>query len=192
MHGVGNGSERLVISTWGNDFSLFAASSPKIASLTRQVVTRADALHSDCRKDVVLATEYGYDPERPTLVAPGNGGVDGGAFYEGPADATLKARLTIGPGSKVVINPRGLKPYVRNVEFLQAIPKILEKAPDTTFLFASMEGKALVEGWVRATRHRRAGASLAIRLARGDGGPFPPLRCGGLALRSRRDAEHAP
>src|SRR5262249_27932558 len=45
----------LVLSVWGNDFTLHARRNPAVAFLTSRALTRADALHSDCSRDLRLA-----------------------------------------------------------------------------------------------------------------------------------------
>src|SRR5205085_5140596 len=47
----------LIISVWGNDFTLWAAPNPLIARQTRQALKRANALHTDCRRDMRMAIE---------------------------------------------------------------------------------------------------------------------------------------
>jgi hypothetical protein len=66
------------------------------------------------------------------LVAPGSGGVRSDVFYP-PAEPVQ---------DPVVINPRGVRPYVRNDSFFKAIPLVLAKRPDAKFLCSSMQGEA--------------------------------------------------
>src|SRR5262249_16618025 len=65
----------LVCSVWGNDFTLHARLNPVVKALTRRALRRADALHSDCNRDVRLALALGFDARRPSVVLPGGGGV---------------------------------------------------------------------------------------------------------------------
>ena len=139
----------LVVSVWGNDFTLFAAKSPVIARLTRRAMARADALHPDCERDLHLAREYGLDPAKPFAVLPGNGGVRTDVFCPGPTDPEFLARFAIPPDAPVVINPRGVKPYVRTDTFFQAMPQVLAKKPDVVFVGAMMEGNAVAEDWIQ-------------------------------------------
>ncbi len=138
----------LLISVWGNDFTLFAKASPEIARLTRRAMGRADALHPDCVRDLHLAREYGLDAKKPFAVLPGNGGVRTDVFRPGLLDPDLRGRWNIPPDVPVVINPRGVKPYIRTDTFFQAIPLILAERPDVFFLGAMMEGNSVAEGWI--------------------------------------------
>lgn len=130
----------LVVSTWGNDFTLHATSTPLMRHYTHWALQVADALHADCHRDVRLAREWGLDEGKPTLVVPGNGGVQSDVFYA--------------PGQPVedpvIINPRGFRPYVRNEEFFQAIPLVLRKHPNAKFVFALMAGEPQAMEWIQA------------------------------------------
>ena len=132
---------KLILSTWGNDFTLHAPSTPKMTALTRAALARADALHSDTQRDALLAQQWGFDPAKPVLVAPGNGGLD------------LKELQTLTRGIEksdppLVINPRGLRSYVRSDTFFKAIPLVLAERPEVHFACASMAGQAEALGWI--------------------------------------------
>jgi glycosyltransferase involved in cell wall biosynthesis len=77
--------------------------------------------------------------DKPTLVAPGNGGVRSNIFY--PPAALVEDPL--------IINPRGFRPYVCNEAFFRAIPLVLEKHPGARFLFALMAGEPRALQWTR-------------------------------------------
>jgi glycosyltransferase involved in cell wall biosynthesis len=47
-----------------------------------------------------------------------------------------------------VINPRGLRSYVRTDTFFKAIPLVLSKMPEVQFVCASMEGQPEAHNWV--------------------------------------------
>ena len=129
----------LVVSTWGNDFTLHAPSTRLMSHYTRWTMQVADALHADCRRDVRLAKGWGFGPEKPALVAPGNGGIRTDIFY--PPEKPVE--------EPIIINPRGFRPYVRNDVFFKAIPIVLEKRPDAKFIFALMAGESQAEQWIR-------------------------------------------
>ena len=133
-----------LVSVWGNDFTLHARSSPLMRAATRLSMRRADALHSDTQRDVKLAQQWGFEGQKPNVVLPGNGGIRSDIFYPLPhatkPDAT-EARLG-------VVNPRGIRSYVRNDVFFKAIPLILRKRPEVRFFCPGMEGAAEAEGWV--------------------------------------------
>ncbi|HEX5810313.1 MAG TPA: glycosyltransferase family 4 protein, partial [Anaerolineales bacterium] len=129
----------LIVSTWGNDFTLHASSTRLMGHYTRWTMQVVDALHADCQRDVRLAKKWGLDVEKPVLVAPGNGGVRFDIFH--PPAAPVE--------EPVVINPRGFRPYVCNEAFFRAIPLVLEKRPGTKFLFALMAEEHQAQQWTR-------------------------------------------
>ncbi|HET6845456.1 MAG TPA: glycosyltransferase family 4 protein [Anaerolineales bacterium] len=120
----------LVVSVWGNDFTLHAASTPLMRHYTEWTVAVADALHADCHRDIRLAREWGLDISKPTLVIPGSGGVRLDVFH---------APQTV-PEEPVVINPRGARAYVRTDVFLLAIPRVLQQFPKARFLCTGLAG----------------------------------------------------
>lgn len=128
----------LVVSTWGNDFTLHAPSTRLMSHYTRWTMQVADALHADCQRDIRLAREWGFAEEKPYLVAPGNGGVRTDFFYP-PAKPVE---------DPIIINPRGFRPYVRNDVFFKAIPLVLEKQPDAKFIFALMANEPQAIQWI--------------------------------------------
>jgi len=128
----------LLISVWGNDFTLHAPSAPGMRHYTQWTMKVADALHADCLRDIRLAKKWGFQPGKPTLVTPGNGGIHTDVFYP-PAVAVE---------TPVVINPRGFRAYVRNDTFFRAIPLVLKYRPDTHFVCATMAGEHEALDWV--------------------------------------------
>ncbi len=129
----------LIVSIWGNDFTLHAPSTAMMSHYTRWTMQVADALHADCERDVRLAREWGLSVEKPSLVAPGNGGIRSDVFY--PADKPVE--------EPIIINPRGFRSYVRNDSFFKAIPLVLAKHPNAKFICALMKGEAQAEQWLR-------------------------------------------
>jgi glycosyltransferase involved in cell wall biosynthesis len=130
---------RLIVSVWGNDFTLHAPSSRLMSQYTRSTLQSTNALHADCQRDIRLAREWGLDPSKPSLVAPGNGGIRLDVFH---------------PNSKpvdepIIINPRGFRPYVRNDAFFKAIPLVLAKQPDAKFICTSMAGESQAIQWIK-------------------------------------------
>jgi glycosyltransferase involved in cell wall biosynthesis len=129
----------LIISTWGNDFTLHAPSTRLMSHYTRWTMQVTNALHADCRRDVRLAKEWGFGHGKPALVAPGNGGIRTDVFY--PPEHAVE--------EPVIINPRGFRPYVRNDIFFQAIPLVLAKYPQAKFIFALMAGEPQALQWIQ-------------------------------------------
>lgn len=109
----------LLISIWGNDFTLHGRSTPFMAAATRKTMRRANALHSDTQRDLRLAEHYSFVASKPTILLPGNGGVRSEVFY--PAKQT--------PATPRLINPRGLRAYVRNDIFFRAIAVVIKELP---------------------------------------------------------------
>lgn len=144
----------LVVSTWGNDFTLHAPSTSLMNHYTHWTMQVADGIHSDCRRDVRLARKWGFSVDKPELVAPGNGGIRTDVFF--PPEKFVE--------EPVILNPRGVRPYVRNDSFFKAIPLVLKKHPDAKFLCASMEGEAQAIQWTK-----EMGIKHAVEL-------LPPIR----------------
>jgi len=131
----------VIVSTWGNDLTLHAPSASRMTSLTRAALKRADGLISDTQRDADLALHWGFDPRKPRLVVPGNGGLD------------LQELQDIAKGLEPahppqVVNPRGLRSYTRTDTFFKAIPLVLEKQPNVQFLCAAMQGQPEALKWV--------------------------------------------
>ncbi|HEY5730905.1 MAG TPA: glycosyltransferase family 4 protein [Anaerolineales bacterium] len=141
----------LIVSIWGNDFTLHGPSTPLMRHYTRWTMQVADALHSDCHRDVRLAKEWGFGARRLSLVAPGNGGIRTDVFY--PPE-----RLVEEP---VILNPRGVRQYVRNDCFFRAIPLVLKKHPNARFLCTSMDGEGQILEWIREYKIEHAVELLA-------------------------------
>lgn len=133
------GSAPLLVSVWGNDFTLHASSTPLVRHYTSWTMQVSNAIHTDCRRDLRLSRQWGFDPSKPSLVSPGNGGVRLDVFYP-PVNPV---------GDPIILNPRGPRAYVRNDVFFQAIPLVLAMRPDARFLCASMDGDRQALAWVR-------------------------------------------
>ncbi|MGE5252296.1 MAG: glycosyltransferase [Bacteroidota bacterium] len=136
----------LVVSVWGNDFTLHGLSTPLMRHYTQWTMEVADALHADCRRDIRLARQWGLAAGKPTLVIPGNGGIRLDRFHP-PAEPVSEP---------VLLNPRGFRAYVRNDVFFQAIPRVLEKRPEARFMCCAMAGDPRPLGWIRELRIEHA------------------------------------
>lgn len=136
----------LLVSTWGNDFTLHGPSTRLMRHYTQWTMQVADALHSDCRRDVRLAHEWGFGVKKPSLVAPGNGGVRVDVFH--PPDEAVR--------EPVIVNPRGFRPYVRNEVFFKAVPRVLAKHPEARFIFALMATEPRVQKWIKELKIEHA------------------------------------
>jgi glycosyltransferase involved in cell wall biosynthesis len=143
--------EPLLVSIWGNDFTLHAPSTSLMSHYTHWTMQVTHALHSDCQRDVRLAREWGLSQEKPYLVAPGNGGIRSDVFY--PPEKPVE--------EPVILNPRGFRPYVRNDTFFKAIPLILAKQPNAKFVCALMAGEEQSLQWIRESEISHAVELLA-------------------------------
>ncbi len=129
----------LAVSVWGNDFTLHAPSNGLMRHYTSWAMQVADGLHADCQRDIRLGRQWGFEPSRPTLVTPGNGGVRTEVFY--PAQSLVD--------EPVIVNPRGFRTYVRNDVFFRAIPRVLAQHADAKFLCVGMKDEPEAEEWIR-------------------------------------------
>jgi glycosyltransferase involved in cell wall biosynthesis len=178
----------LLISVWGNDFTLHAKSTPIMAVHTRRALHRVDALHTDTQRDQKLALDWGFSPDKPTIVLPGGGGIQPDIFYPPAAP----------PTDPIIINPRGLRAYIRNDTFFRAVPLVLSQRPDACFLCPAMQGEPEAIHWLdkydiaysvellpRQTRLQMADlfrrAQVAVSISEHDGTPnslLESMACG--------------
>ena len=138
----------LLLSVWGNDFTLFANRNRRLATLTGAALQRSDGLHCDCNRDLALAFRYGFQPTKPTRVIPGNGGVRQ-FFFEARPDRRLLHEFLVPDNAPLIINPRGFRTYVHNESFFRAVPLVLRKIPEAFFLGVGMDGSPTAERWIR-------------------------------------------
>ena len=132
----------LIISTWGNDFTLHANKTPFMKNATRKAVRRADGFMADCQRDIRLAHDWGLRKNIPTMFAPGSGGLDLDLIRQ-KMNSGIERELA-------VINPRGIRPaYVRNDLFFESLPIILKEYPNLPVYNAAMQGEHDAEKWKR-------------------------------------------
>lgn len=139
----------LLLSVWGNDFTLHAKSTSIMAHYTRMAVTNCDGLHIDCQRDQRLAAAWGFEADKPSIVLPGGGGVQMDLFYP-PENAQVPNGLRpIEENVSIkIINPRGFRAYVRNDTFFHAIPSVIIKFPKVHFVCPGMKGEEEANMWV--------------------------------------------
>ncbi len=139
----------MAVSIWGNDLTLHAPSTSGMSLLTRRTLRRADGLLADVQRDLRLASKWGFSPDRPARVVPGNGGIDMATLQRerSPLPVELEARLPA--GLPMVINPRGVRAYTRTDTFFQAIPLVLERCPQVGFVCPIMQGQPQAESWLQ-------------------------------------------
>jgi glycosyltransferase involved in cell wall biosynthesis len=141
----------LLLSIWGNDFTLFADRSRRLSKLTDLALRRANGLQCDCRRDLDMAFSRGFSRQKPWRVLPGGGGVDINRPAQQP-DRDLMRQFQIRPGAQLVINPRGVRSYVRNDVFFRAIPLVLQRVPQALFIAIGMQGNPAAERWTKKLR----------------------------------------
>ncbi|MFU8772913.1 MAG: glycosyltransferase family 4 protein [Anaerolineales bacterium] len=134
----------LIISVWGNDFTLHAKSNPWMGYLTRKALQRIDGIHTDCWRDLHLAHKMGFTVGKPSIVLPSSGGVRQDIFFP-PRNVHKTGN---GISSPIIINPRGFRAYVRNDIFFKAIPLVLEKVPEARFICPGMDGEHQANRWI--------------------------------------------
>lgn len=144
----------MLLSVWGNDFTLHAPSTPFMSRYSRLALTRTDALHTDCRRDMRLAEKWGFNTTKPAVELPGAGGVQLDLFY---SDANERQELP--DKSITVINPRGFRAYVRNDIFFRAIPLVLDKDPAIRFICPAMADEPQAWRWIQ-----ELGINMAVEL----------------------------
>jgi glycosyltransferase involved in cell wall biosynthesis len=131
-----------LVSVWGNDFTLHASSSMLMKRFTRETLYIADALHTDCLRDQRMAYDWGFQREHPAIVLPGGGGVNLD-FFSPPDRFELVEEDVM-----TVINPRGVRAYIRNDTFFHAAKLVLTKNPRVRFVCTGMEGETHIEAMV--------------------------------------------
>jgi glycosyltransferase involved in cell wall biosynthesis len=140
----------VIISVWGNDFTLFADRTPMMAKATRRALAAAEILHCDCHRDARMAREWGFPADRPVWVMPGNGGVDRSVFHPGTSD--FRRRLGIPEQSAVILNPRGIREYVRTDTFFKALSLVFRSVPDVHVVCPGMAGSRYAENMIADLR----------------------------------------
>ena len=138
----------LAVSIWGNDLTLHAKGSRLMGMLTTATLHRADALAADAARDIRLGKLWGFDPDKQTLVIPGNGGISLSdiRLISDDGQAALK---WLPKDHHIIINPRGFRPgSVRNDTFFKSIPLVLSQVPNTLFLCCSMAGQPEALDWI--------------------------------------------
>ena len=149
----------LVVSIWGNDFTLFADHDRRLDHLTRSTLERANALQCDCNRDLKAALARGFSSRKPFRILPGNGGIHADFYFRLQPDHDLLRQFGIPEGRPLIINPRGVRAYVRNDTFFRAIPLVIKRIPEAFFVATGMSGNPVAERWIR-----RMGIARSVRL----------------------------
>jgi len=152
-----NRTEPFLVSTWGNDLTLWAAKSWAHRFLTRSVLRQTDGLHSDCERDIGLAHRLGY--AGPSVVAPGSGGMNIKEFVAAGSPERGRELLRAPTDAPIIFNPRSYRPYVRNDVFLAALPAVMRSFPTAIVATVGMDRTAYFRDYVTAL-----GISANVRL----------------------------
>jgi glycosyltransferase involved in cell wall biosynthesis len=134
----------LAVSIWGNDLTLYASRSPTYAAATARTLRSADGLLADTTRDIRLARAWGWPRGKPSLVIPGNGGVDLELFAPGAPRPDLRGMLGIGCNAPVVVAPRGVRRYVNTSVLFEAASLVVDEEPATVFVVPATAGNEVV------------------------------------------------
>ena len=154
----------VIVSVWGNDFTLFAGRTRMMAKATRRALATAAVLHCDCHRDARVGRKWGFPADRPTWVVPGNGGVDRSVFHSGRSEFRL--RLGIPEQATVILNPRGIREYVRTDTFFKALSPVFRAVPDVHVACPGMAGSRYAEKMITDLRLDRRRVHLLPTLDR--------------------------
>ncbi len=153
------GVHPFIASIWGNDLTLHAAHSFAHRALTYRTLNTVDGLLADTKIDLQRAHAFAPLNKVPTLCIPGCGGLSFDLFFRGCADLSTIRRFGINPERPLVLNPRGVKQYVRHDTFFASIPKVLAVRPDAQFVAVGLRGWRWAEAWIE-----RAGLVASVFL----------------------------
>jgi glycosyltransferase involved in cell wall biosynthesis len=139
-----------IVSVWGNDFTLHAKATPFMAKATRFTISKVDALHADCHRDIRLAKVWGFDEFKPSIVLPGGGGIQLDLFHPSRAEERVESlRSSQNSNFFSVINPRGMRAYVHMESFIKAIPYVIRKYENTRFYLPALAENPQVINWIK-------------------------------------------
>lgn len=139
----------LIVSVWGNDFTLYARKSLLHRILTRRCLNRVVAIAADCQADIERAREFGSGSCQETLVVPGNGGVDSKVFRERADPFGSHLLWPTWPSEcRIILNPRGFRRYVRNDTFFNSIVRVCASDPTVRVVCVGMRGWLWAENFV--------------------------------------------
>jgi glycosyltransferase involved in cell wall biosynthesis len=143
----------LVVSIWGNDLTLFADKFRWTRRESHRALARIDALHCDCDRDLKLASQNGFNLQKPSIILPGGGGIQLGIFGGHlEEDLAIRRAFDIPHQAPLVCNPRGFRFYVRDDTFFRSIALTAKKRPDIVFAAVGMQGHPVAERWISSLR----------------------------------------
>jgi len=140
----------VIVSVWGNDFTLHAKATPFVDKATRFTISQADALHADCYRDIRLAKVWGFDEYKPSIVLPGGGGIQLDLFHPSSVEEKVVSLRSAQNGNFFsVVNPRGMRAYVHMEAFIRAIPYVISKYENTRFYLPALAENLQVINWIK-------------------------------------------
>lgn len=155
-------STPLIITFWNGDVTWWAQWSGIERSLKRSLVTygvsRAQAITVNSTSALASCIEYGAEKEKVSLIR--YPGIDLNRFKPMVrSEARKSLRIDF---AKVVLLPRGLGGYLNSDIIIEAIPMVIQKYPNTLFLFLSGNGKE--QEWERhLQKAKQLGAEENVR-----------------------------
>lgn len=136
----------LITSIWGNDFTLHADRTTAMRKHTTQTMQRLNGLMADVQRDIHLARQWSFDPQKPALVVPGAGGIDLNLINK--ARQPILDQYHLPWDCPLIINPRGIRAYTQTDVFFSSIPMVLQRFPNAHFICTGMKGEKQAEDWV--------------------------------------------
>lgn len=146
--GMLTGFHPFVVSIWGNDLTLHARNSPVHRILTKQTLATADAVLADCAADLTRTARILGVQKAVTLVVPGGGGVRQDIFGPGADSRNDSERWSMLAGRPVIVNPRGVRTYVRHDTVFRALRLVKEQISDVLLVSAGLKDWAPAKRWV--------------------------------------------
>ena len=134
----------LVLSVWGNDFTLFGQSK-KIANKISSALSKTSFLHTDSANDILLAHQLGFDVNKNSAVFAANGGLDLSKLPTDLDGKNFRQTLNANEDHDFVISPRAVGPYINTEAFLNAIPLCLAINPKIKFILIAVKGVTHLE-----------------------------------------------
>lgn len=153
-----NAEQPFIVSIWGNDLTLFAASGEWFSRATKRVLASTDALHCDCERDVKLARTFGY--KGPAVVLPTCGGLNPLVFPGSASAERARARLGIDAGRPIIFDPRAARQYTRHDIVFAALPAVLSEFPDALIVTVGIDNDSELQSFAGQLGVRKSVAFL--------------------------------
>lgn len=130
----------IVLSIWGNDLTLHAASGGKKAEHIKYAIKRASAIHADAKRDIeLLWSKYNFDQNKPYLVVPASGGLDTKNLRTDISKQQAKIKIGFMPDTTIVCNPRGFRSYIDTELYVQTCESLLKYTDNVVFMMVGAD-----------------------------------------------------